>query len=137
MSLITSALYDRLAGDAMLAGMLATYGGQPAVFTTDPVPGDATLPYVVSAGDVTSSPFDTKTEVGREIWRDVRCYAEADGSALAIEAIAERVYQLLHRQPLVVAGYGMFVAECSGPVVADEEDVYGRVITIRSILQEV
>jgi len=32
--MITEALYERLAGDATLAELLAEYRGQPAVFTT-------------------------------------------------------------------------------------------------------
>ena len=52
MSAVTEAIYDALAGDATLVAMLATYGGEPAIFTTDPAPGDAELPYIVSAGEV-------------------------------------------------------------------------------------
>ena len=69
--------------------------------------------------------------------RDVRCYADADGSAITVEAIAERVRALLHRQTISVTGFGMMVAECSGPIVADEPDAYGRVVTVRYILTEV
>lgn len=134
---LTAALYDLLAGDATLVALLATYGGHPAVFTIDPAPGEAELPYVVAAGHVSDTAFDTKTENGREVFRDVRCYAAADGSALTVEDIAERVRELLHRQTITLAGFGMVVAECSGPIAADEEDVYGRVVTIRYKLLEV
>ena len=134
---LTEAIYDVLSGDGTLVGLLTTYGGLPAVFTTDPAPGDAALPYIVSAGHVADAAFDTKTTLGREVWRDVRCYAEADGSAVTVEEIAERVRTLLHRQTITVTGFGMVVAECSGPVVADESDAYGRIVTIRYKLMEV
>jgi len=137
MNAVTQALYDRLAGDGILSGMLATYEGQPAVFTIDPAPGDASLPYIVSAGDAAHAAWDTKTGLGRRIWRDVRCYAAADGDAMLIEEIAERVRRLLHRRPLAVAGYAGIVAECSGPIKADEQDAYGRIVTIRMMLEEV
>lgn len=136
MSILTQAIYDKLAGDATLVGMLATYKGNPAIFTTDPAPGDATMPYLVSAGEAAQTPFDTKTTRGREALRDVRCYAEADGSAVVIEAIAERVRALLHRQTLTITGYHWMLSDCTGPLAADETDVYGRVISVRVIAME-
>lgn len=136
MNALTQAIYDRLTADATLAALLNTYGGAPAVFTTDPAPGDAELPYIVTAGDAVDASFDTKTCTGREIWRDVRCYAADDGSAIVVEQMAERVRELLHRAPLTVSGWCVFVAECSGPVVADEQGSYGRVVTVRMKMLE-
>ena len=137
MNALTQAVYDRLSGDAALVGMLASYEGAPAIFTIDPVPGDAVLPYVVSAGDVTDTSFDTKIDRGRRIWRDVRCYATADGDAMPVEQIAERVRALLHRHILTVVGYGVLVAECSGPIASNEQDAYGRIVTVKLIMMEV
>lgn len=130
MSVITAAIYDRLAGDVTLAGLLSAYGGLPAVFTMDPAPGDAVLPYIVTAGEVTQTPWDTKTTRGRELIRDVRCYAADSGSAETVEAIAERVRTLLHRYELVIDGYETIVAECNGPITADERDAYGRIVSV-------
>lgn len=134
--MITEAIYNRLAGDATLAGMLAEYCGETAVFTTDPAPGDAVLPYVVTAGSVAEAPFDTKTTRGWTITRDVRCYTAASGSAVMVEAIAERVRALLHRQVLTIDGFVWLWAECSGPLVADEQDAYGRIVTVRMTVEE-
>ena len=134
---VTEAIYDKLVGDATLVALLATYEALPAVFTVDPIPEGADLPFIVSAGHVTDVAFDTKLTQGREVWRDMRCYADADGSAITGEAIAERVRELLHREEISVTGFGMMVAECSGPIVADEPDVYGRIVTVRYILTEV
>ena len=133
---LTAAVYDRLSGDATLAGLLAAYGGGPAVFTVDPAPGNASLPYIVSAGEVAQSPFEAKNAAGREVIRDVRCYAAATGSAVTVEAIAERVRALFHRYELLVDEFETLVAEASGPVSADEDDAYGRIVTIRWILME-
>jgi hypothetical protein len=69
--------------------------------------------------------------------RDVRCYAAAEGSTMPIEAMAERVRALLHRYELPIVDAGVIVAECSGPVAADEVDAYGRIVTVRFILTEV
>jgi hypothetical protein len=133
---LTQGIYDYLSSDVLLVGMLASYDGAPAIFTIDPVPGDAVLPYVVSAGDVADTSFDTKLDLGRRIWRDVRCYATADGDSIPVEQIAERVRTLLHRHILTVAGYGVLVAECSGPVTRNEQDVYGRIVTVKLIMME-
>lgn len=136
MSILTQAIYDRLAGDATLTAMLAAYQGQPAIFTTDPAPGDATLPYIVTAGEVAQEPWDTKTTRGRVITRDVRCYTVAGGSAATVEAIAERVRALLHRMEVTISDHEWIMAECSGPIAADEQDAYGRVVTVRMTVQE-
>jgi hypothetical protein len=136
MSILTLAIYDVLAGDATLTGLLAQYNGLPAVFTADPAPGDAEPPYIVSAGDVAQTAWDTKTTRGREIVRDVRCYTDAEGGAVVIEAIAERVRFLLHRRALIIGGHTWILSECGGPVAADEPDYYGRILTIRAIAQE-
>lgn len=136
MNLVTQALYSRLVGDATLTALLSVYNGQPAIFTTDPAPDNAELPYIVTAGNISDAPFDTKTVLGRDIRRDVRCYAAADGSAGTVEAMAERARELLHRQPLDVEGFGVFLAECTGPIAADEPDAYGRIVTVRFIMME-
>ena len=136
MGVITEGFYDVMAADATLTALLATYNGSPAIFTVDPAPDDAELPYIVTAGEIVSSAFDTKTTRGRELRRDVRCYAEADDSAVTVESMAERVYTLFHRQTIAIEGFGVWVAECSGPIAADEEDAYGRVVTVRLLLVE-
>jgi len=133
---LTAAIFDRLSTDPTLAGLLAGYGAGPAIFTTDPAPGNAVLPYIVTAGEVAQTAFDTKVYRGREVFRDVRCYAAAEGSAVEVEAIAERVRALLHRWVPTFVGMGVIVAECSGPVAADERDAYGRIVTVRFLLTE-
>lgn len=137
MSVLTAAVYDRMANDATLTGLISTYKGEPAIFTIDPVPGDATLPYIVTAGEIAQAPFDTKTTRGRRPFRDVRCYASADGSAVTVEAMAERVRALFHRYELTVVDFGVIVANCVGPIVADEQDAYGRILTVEFMLVEV
>lgn len=129
MDVLTGAVYDALAGDATLQGLLADYNGAAAVSTVDPAPGDMTRPYIVTAGQVSDAGWDTKTSRGRDLRRDLRCYDDRTGSAARVEAIAERVREMFHRQPLVVVGFGVVVAECFGPVKADEPEAYGRVVT--------
>jgi len=134
--MLTKALYDTLSADGTLTAMLADYHGGPAIFTTDPPPGDAVLPYIVTAGAVAAEPVDTKTTQGRTITRDIRCYSAASGSAAAVEQIAERVRALLHRQALEIDGFVWIWAECSGPIAADEQDAYGRIVTVRMTIEQ-
>lgn len=136
MSVLTAAIYNVLAGDATLVGMLNTYQGQPAIFTTDPAPGDAVLPYVVTPGEIAQVAFDTKTTRGRDATRDVRCYTAASGSAMTVEAIAERVRALLHRQAIAIDDFNWVLALCSGPIEADEQDAYARIVSVRMKIQE-
>jgi hypothetical protein len=136
MSVLTAAIYDRLSADATLTAMLATYNGEPAIFTTDPAPGNAEMPLIVSAGEVAQPAWDTKTSRGRQPMRDIRCYAPVSGSAVAVEAIAERVRTLLHRYELVISGYHCVVADVTGPTQADEQDAYGRIVSVRFMVEE-
>ena len=92
--------------------------------------------FALSAGEVSQAPADTKNSLGRELRRDVRCYAAATGSAVTVEAIAERVRTLLHRQSMEITGFVWIWAECSGPIVADEEDAYGRIVSVRMRVEE-
>jgi len=133
---LAAAIYDKLSVDGTLTGLLSDYNGSPAIFTSHPAPGDAELPYIVTAGEVSHLPFDTKTTRGRELIRDVRCYAEAGGSVIVIEAMAERVRALLHRQELVISGFNWIISNCSGPLAADERDAYGRIISLSLKAQE-
>jgi hypothetical protein len=136
LSVITAAIYDVLSGDATLTALLSTYEGEPGIFTVQPVPEEAALPYIVTTGAVAVVPNDTKTTRGRTITRDVRCYAPAGGSAATVEAIAERVRTLLHRQTIAVDDYVVVVASCDGPIEADEQDAYGRIVTVTIMIEE-
>lgn len=136
MTILTQALYNALTGASDLTDLLNTYEGEPAIFTIDPIPGNAVLPYIVTAGEVAIRAFDTKTTEGKEFTRDIRCYDTAQGSAEIVEGIAEEVWEVLHREPLTFDGHTWILTECSGPIQADEEDAYGRIITIRTIVEE-
>lgn len=142
MSAITQAFYQRLAGDIELVRLLGTYDGGPAIFTADPAPIDAELPYIVTAGETAQTAFDTKTTRGRTVLREVRCFASADGSTDPIEAIAERVRVLFHRHKLAIDGFATSVADASGPIKPDETDpaanpdAYVRIVTVRLVIEE-
>lgn len=130
------AIYDKLSADSTLTALLGTYEGEPAIFTVDPAPGDADMPFIVISPILDQAPFDTKTSQGRSARIDVRCYAGATGSAVNIEAISERVYTLLHRSELTIDGHAWLWSSCFGPISADEADAYGRIITLQVTAEE-
>ena len=134
--MIKKAVYDKLKSDSVLKAMLATYSGEPGIFTVDPAPGDAELPYIVAATVPVQTPFDTKTTRGRNAWIDVRCYSGATGSAQDVDEIAERVRQLLHREPLLIDDHIWLWSECTGPTTANDSSAYGRIITLKVTFEE-
>lgn len=127
---LTTDLYDRLAGDATLVAMLSTYQGEPAIFTADPVPPTAKFPFVVITGPESDVDAGYKNAAGRDVHRRVRAYTKATGSVDAVEAIASRIFTLLHRQPLGDA----YVMDVRGPEMAPSDpDTYGRALVARAL----
>jgi len=133
MSVFTKGIYDRLYNDPILRSKINTYNSEPAIFTVEPVPGNARLPYVVVSGPVSDVPFDTKTTLGREQTVDIRCYTENKGSKAQVEEIAERVRELFHRQSITITGYKNIITSCTGPVFIPEDEALGMVVTVRFI----
>jgi hypothetical protein len=130
------AIYDKLKADATLTALLSTYKNEPAIFTVDPAPEGASLPYIVISPILEQAPFDTKNSRGRSLRIDVRCYADATGSSVIIEAISERVRTLLHRGELTINDHAWMWSLCFGPISADETDAYGRIITLQVTVEE-
>ncbi len=134
MDALSEAMHDVMSGDATLAGLLSTFEGVPAISSADvPVRG-MTLPYIIIASGPAMVPYDTKNCQGWAFSRDVRCYVSKTGSAETVMAIAERVVALFHRKPFAVSGYGVVYVVCHGPVSADTEGAYGRVVTVRGVM---
>ena len=136
MSVFTKSIYERLRNDQVLASMINTYNSEPAIFTVEPVPGKAKLPYIIVSGPVSDVPFDTKTSLGREQTVDIRCYTENKGSKEQVEEIAERVRELFHRQPITVTGYQNIIASCTGPIFVPEDEALGMIITVKFIFMK-
>ena len=135
MKALSAAIHARLKADATLVGLLGEYQGEPAIFTFSPVPEDAEVPYVVVGASVADVPFDAKDMRGREITRDLLVVSEEVGDSGDVDDIAERVRTLLHRVPLVVAGWGTVLTQVAGPVeVPSDERLYGRLLTLRVVL---
>ena len=134
---LTGALYTVLAANTNVTDLLAIYTDKdgasfPAIFSADPVPEDSTLPLVVLSGHITDRAIDTKCEAAsREIDFDIRCYADRTGSVVQINALSEALRLALHRVEIPIAGFDLSDTEILGPIVLDEDDNYGRVLTTR------
>lgn len=130
---ITKALYDVLVADVDLAGRLATYNGEPAIFTIDPIPQNATFPAVIISGSDTDDDYGAKNEDARSVVRTIRTYADADvGTTSVVDDIAERLRSLLHRQPFAVAGGVVYLVDVQGPLSAPSTaDLHGRRVVVR------
>lgn len=130
---LSTATYTRLAADVTLTAMLATYRGNAAVIVgdEDTLPEDIATPFVAIEGPSYDEPDDTKEDDGREIEIVIRAFADATGSTLVIDGIAERIRTLLHRAPTGLLP-GAYIARCSGPRVAPTDpSLYGREILVR------
>ena len=141
MSEVTQAFWHALTGDGYLQSTLGVYPSgttTAAVFTTEPIPGDAdiTSPFIVTAGNVSDIPFDWKqTEnFGREVLRDVRCYAPETGGALVVENVAEQVRTIFHRRQILVYASTWVLSTVQNIITADEDGFFGRVVSVRVLL---
>lgn len=144
MNEILSAIYSRLTSSALLVSMVGELDGGPSIFSTQPIaPANATdsekeaiFPMVQIEDVVTDVPFDTKTSEGREVVVDVGCYAIQDGSLIKINELAAQVRSLFDTD-LTVNGYStVLTMVVGGPVPSDGDRVYGRIITVRLILEK-
>lgn len=136
---ISAAFYQRLVNDAELGTLLAKYNGMPAVFTASPIPDNASLPYVITAGQVSDSteiPANTKNRTATQFMRDIRIYADQTGSMAKIEQIGERVWEIFHKQPLSINGWNVLEVKASRPVIYPQDGVYGLYVTVMVTMQQ-
>lgn len=133
---LEASIHAALVEDIALAADLATYVGEPAVFTGH-VPEASPRPYVFIHGVFSAEPFDTKTTRGREAFARVDAVADATGSTIVVNRIIERVRALLHRSPPAVSDFAGRVADVSGPIIGESDaSVYVRTLTLRLLLEE-
>lgn len=144
---IATYYYDRLREDATLVQLLAEYDNRPAIFTAQP-PDDAVLPYI-EVSIVSSPPFDSKEKKGVEDVRDVHCYADLSGDSTLVDLIAQTVREIFHKRTLTSSGESaypgadqtlddrsVYVSTVLGVTPTDDEESYGRVVTVRLFVQE-
>lgn len=130
------AMKDRLSQDTYLASHLSKYNGEPSVFCGS-APERAELPFIMIGNQLSFAPWDTKVSRGGIVSREVTVYSELNGSEAAIDSIAGRVRDLLHRGSLNSPGFHVVsVRVLDGPRTADTSDAYGRVLNVQAMYQE-
>ena len=112
---LQQAVYAALTGDASVQALL----GNPArVF--DHVPQDSVFPYVV-VGEVTSGPFDTKTEDGLDQTLTIHSWSRYRGLKETKEIMAA-VTGALDQQALAVSGHDLVLLRLTfGATVLDPD----------------
>ena len=80
MSAFSAAFYSALSGDGTLVALWTTFNSRPAIFTYEPIPKDVEGPYIVTVGEISDEPDDTKDSTGRRVVRDIRIFAPTTGS---------------------------------------------------------
>jgi hypothetical protein len=129
---LSRALVSYLRADTVLRDKLGSFRGHPSIFATQPIPGQATSPFIVMnpVSDVT---LETKTGIVREITQDISVYDDEDGSPADVEVISEYLREKL-RSSFDVPDWSMSGLSISGPIQNDSSDFHGRILTARIVL---
>lgn len=131
----TKVIFDLMDGDSVITSLLPAFGVRSNIHTGRTVPPNALRPYIWSFGDITNAPFDTKTERGREVTRDIWIVADDTGSEVKVMNIANRVRDLFHRKELTI-GLSNLSTIAQGPRVGEStEDLTARIVTVTFIYQ--
>jgi len=107
---LRQALYNRLTGDATLAGMVT------GVF--DYVPETQSFPYIV-IGEFTEAPDHTFTEEGRIVTGALHIWSDKK-SDMELLQIADRLTYLLDHNEFPVAGWNMVASEVMSTMTVRE-----------------
>lgn len=132
-----------------------------AIFPFEPVPVLETnvRTYITCAGHVTDVPSlngGSKTRRARDIQVDIKCFYKqvdlADRTYEKVEAVAERVYEIFNRKPMVIPDpsdptnytkWQTVMVTANGPVLvgSEQEKLFSKgldmmVVTIKFTIQE-
>lgn len=117
-----------------ITGKLGVYNGAPSVHTRRPVPSDAPYPMAVIGPIISRTDTDGLSDFRPTVVIDINVYGPQPASYRDVEAVAEAIYGLFHRQTsaLAVQGYTVTDIRCTGPSPSpvDDETKIGRRITL-------
>jgi hypothetical protein len=128
-------LRTAIVGNAGITALLSTYGGAPAVFSRQPVPGDATYPLIVIGPNSAAENEDGLNDFRPINIKEILCYALNDTAAHSRVAddIAFRIRDLFHRQrnAITVVGWSVIDIRAQGPEMQFTDDqTTGRVVSL-------
>lgn len=119
--------------NAAITGKLGLYQAAPSVHTRRPVPVDAGYPMVTVGPIITRSDEDGINTFRPVVVIDINVYGEAAAHYRDVEAVADMIYAMFHRQrPITVADYSVTQITASGPspAPADDDQHIGRRVTL-------
>ena len=129
---LRGAIFQKLISNENITNNVSEYLGYPSIFTVEPIPTDVELPYVI-ASQVSEVPNETKTKDGRSILIDIRIYTNEDGNISLIENLVEEIYQMFHNKEISTNDFENYLLRVVEISNADEEKVYGRIVSIRAL----
>jgi len=132
---LRGAIFQKLIANGNITSNVSEYLNYPAIFTVEPIPTDVNLPYII-VSQVSEVPNDTKTHDGRELLIDIRIYTQKNGNVNVIENLVEEVYQEFHNEIVVVDNFQNYLLRVVDIVNSDEEEVYGRIVSIRALFSK-
>lgn len=131
----TQAIFDVMNADSLLVGLVSQFDGEPAIFTMKEVPPDAKRPYIWSYADITNTPFESKTNLGRDVTRDIWCVDDDKGDEDLVMTIANRVRDIFHRTVMTI-GIGNMRTIALGPRLGmSGDDITARIVTLEFVYQ--
>lgn len=138
---IQKAIYTRLAADATLTGLLATFAGAPAIFSSR-IHADHTLgdpPTIIISQPKANTSDDDASDDWREALVDCRVYNIPNGSTSTLNQAGERARTVLKSWPVeTIDGAVYQAAAVTGPVEAPTSDpsADGLLVSVRLRIKE-
>ena len=141
-------LYQYLASQSALTGVLDSYAGAPAIFAgTIPPDHDIKAPVAVLDYPASAIRRQTNTNINRDLKMSVRIYSRVhfikDGisqyDTWPLQQAAEAVAAALITARLPISGGVLRGADVTGPIIAPTQDttIAGRLVTIRWQVEEI
>lgn len=115
-----------------ISSRLATYSGEPAIFTRRPLPADATYPLIMINPAAGIGDQDYLNNPMPIVMRDVAVYGNQPGDYRAVESMAYDMRELFHRNRWAITpdGYDVVQIVANGPHIGatDDQTTVGRVV---------
>ncbi|WP_026987818.1 tail completion protein gp17 [Fodinicurvata fenggangensis] len=118
---LSAALYERLSGDAELAGLLPAFHGSPAIFTALPVPAAAPLPLLVIGALEQEDNLDVQDVRLARLGFALTAFARQEAPPGQAEAPLRRARTLLEGADLAWPDGQLVSLTCRGPLAVPAE----------------
>lgn len=121
---VLAPIYSAIAAVPAITDSLGTFNSVPSIHTRRPVPESAGYPMIVIGPLVTRGDDDGINDFRPLLVVDVTVYGEQPAHYRDVEADAEAIYGLFHRQrgSITVTGYSVTDIRCTGPTPGPTDD---------------